>query len=446
MSMIISGPRGLPIAGNLLAFRKDPLAFLTRASSEYGDVAHIRFGPSRHAYLISNPKYIKEILLTKQSSFKKAKGLQTARLVVGEGILTNEGKAHLRQRRLMQPAFHRERIASYGEIMVQETLDHIGTWRDGKTRDMHHEMMRLTLAIITRTMFGADVSSNADEIGHAIDVALQFVSRKATSILDIPLEVPTKNNREFQQAAELLDKTIYAIIEERRKHPDEERKDLLAMLLAERDEDDGLGMSDKQVRDEVMTIFVAGHETTANTLSWTWYLLAQHPEVEARFHQELETVLGGSKPTVEDIPRLAYVNQIVQESMRLYPAVWMINREVAKEVKIGGYTFKPGDTLMMSQYVMHRDPRFYDEPDRFKPERFADDLLKRNPQYAYFPFGKGPRMCIGNNFALMESAILLATIGQQFRLGRRKEEPLVEPEPMVTLRPKGGLAMTIQKR
>lgn len=446
MSKSISGPRGLPLSGNLLAFRKDPLAFLTRASSEYGDVAHIRFGPSRHVYLISNPEYIKEILLTKQASFKKARGLQVSKLIVGEGILTNEGKDHLRQRRLMQPAFHRERIAGYGDIMVKETLDHISDWQDGEERDIHHEMMKLTLSIITRTMFGTDVSRDADAIGHAVEVGLYYVRNKATSILDIPLEVPTKNNREFQQAVELLDKTIYAIIEERRNRSDEEHHDLLAMLLAARDEEDGIGMTDKQVRDEVMTIFVAGHETTANTLSWTWYLLAQHPEVEAKFHQELERVLEGRKPTAQDVPNLVYVNQIVQESMRLYPAAWMINREVVEEVEIGGYTFKPGETLMMSQYVMHRDPRFYDEPDRFKPERFGDDLIKRNPQYAYFPFGGGPRICIGNNFALMESALLLATIAQQFRLKRNEHEPKVEPESVVTLRPKNGLSMTIHKR
>ncbi|MGO0059288.1 cytochrome P450 [Brevibacillus fluminis] len=448
MTTQISGPRGLPLSGNLLSFRKDPLSFLTRAASEYGDVAHIRMGPSRHAYLISNPEYIKEILVVKQAHFKKAKGLQVAKLVVGEGILTNEGKEHLRQRRLMQPAFHRDRIAGYGDIMVEEAVNHIDAWKDGETLDIHHEMMRLTLAIITRTMFGANVSSNADEIGRAIEVGLQYISKKATSVLDIPLEVPTKGNREFQQAAELLDKTIYAIIDARRKEPPgTEHTDLLAMLLAARDEEDGTGMSDKQVRDEVMTIFVAGHETTANTLSWTWYLLSQHPEIEARFHQELDEVLEGRVPAVDDIPHLPYVNQIVQESMRLYPAAWMINREVVEEVEIGGYHFKPGEILMMSQFVMHRDPRFYDEPDRFKPERFdGGDLLKRNPQFAYFPFGGGPRICIGNNFALMESALLLATIGQRFRISRGENEPAAIPEPVVTLRPKNGMKMTIHQR
>ncbi|MFY0545153.1 cytochrome P450 [Brevibacillus sp. H7] len=446
MNLTIPGPKGLPVSGNLLAFRRDPLGFLQEAASEHGDIVHFRFGPTRHIYLLTNPEHIKEVLVVKHEHFRKAKGLQVAKVVVGEGILTSEGKKHLRQRRLMQPAFHRERIAAYGQTMVDLTLAMIEQWRDGEEIDVHDEMMKVTLAIITKTMFGKGLKEGVDKIGQAIEVGLHYVSTKASSFIDIPLSVPTRSNLKFREAAETLDKAIYAIIDERRRTGNTERTDLLGMLLAARDEDDGTGMTDKQVRDEVMTIFLAGHETTANTMSWIWYLLATHPEAEKKLQSELDEVLGGRTPTVEDIPRLAYVNQIISEAMRLYPAAWAISREVVDEVDIGGQTFHPGETLMMSQYVMHRNPKYYDNPDQFLPERFAGDLLKRIPSFAYFPFGGGPRICIGNNFARMEAALLLAAIAQRCRLPLANPERPVEPEPLVTLRPKNGLPVRVEKR
>lgn len=446
MNLTVSGPKGLPISGNLLAFRRDTLRYIQETAKEYGEVVHFRFGPKRHVYLLTNPDQIKEVLVTKQAHFRKAKGLQVARAVVGDGILTSEGEKHMRQRRLMQPAFHRDRIKEYGQVMVRQTVDLMEEWKDGEIRDIHHDMMKVTLAIITETMFGKTVKEEADKIGQAIDVGLKYVSNKATSFIDIPLSVPTKSNREFVDSSEVLDKTIYDLIEEGRKNESKGRTDLLSMLLMARDEDDGKGMTDEQVRDEVMTIFVAGHETTANTMSWIFYLLATHPEVEQKLHEELEAVLEGRLPTAEDVPKLVYANQIVQETLRLYPAAWTINREVAEQVEIGGHVYEPGDTLMISQYVMHRDPRYYDEPERFMPERFAGDLLKRIPAFAYFPFGGGPRICIGNNFALMEAALLLATIAQRYRLHLKEPGQVVEPEPLVTLRPKNGLPMRLEKR
>jgi cytochrome P450 len=446
MNITITGPKGLPISGNLMAFRRSPLQFIRDAVEEHGEVVHFRFGPSRHVYLLTNPDHIKEVLVSKQAHFRKGKGLQSARPVVGDGILTSEGKKHLRQRRLMQPAFHRERIASYGDVMVRQAVDLMSDWKTGELRDIHSDMMKVTLAIITETMFGKTVKEGADQIGHAIDVGLKYVANKGSSFIDIPLSVPTKSNREFLESSELLDKTIYSLIEARRNSEGEEHKDLLGMLLAARDEDDGEGMTDEQVRDEVMTIFVAGHETTANTMSWIFYLLATYPEVEKKLHDELSTVLCEKLPTVEDLPQLKYTNLIVQETLRLYPAAWTINREVVEEVEIGGHTYKPGETLMMSQYVMHRNPRYYEQPEQFIPERFDSDLLKRNPAYAYFPFGGGPRVCIGNNFALMEAALLLATIAQRYRLRLAEPNQEVEPEPLVTLRPKNGLPMRLEKR
>lgn len=446
MNETVAGPKGLPLSGNILAFRRDTLQFIRDAAKEYGDVAHFRFGPKRHVYMLNNPEQIKEVLVTKQAHFRKAKGLQVARAVVGDGILTSEGKKHMRQRRLMQPAFHRDRIAGYGDVMVRQGVELMSEWKDGEVLDIHHDMMKVTLAIITETMFGKTVKEGSDKIAHAIDVGLKYVSSKATSFIDIPLSVPTRSNREFIESSEVLDKTIYALIEERRKKGESSHTDLLAMLLAARDEDDGQGMTDEQVRDEVMTIFVAGHETTANTMSWIFYLLATHLEAEQKLHDELKAVLDGRLPTVEDLPRLSYANLIVQETLRLYPAAWMINREVVEEVEIGGHTYKPGDTLMMSQYVMHRMEKYYDDPDAFRPERFEGDLLKRIPAYAYFPFGGGPRVCIGNNFALMEAALLLATIAQQYKLRLAEPEKQVEPEPLVTLRPKNGLMMRLEKQ
>mgnify|MGYP001450170022 CR=1 FL=1 len=446
MNLTVSGPKGLPISGNLLAFRRDTLGYIQEMARKYGEVVHFRFGPKRHIYLLTNPDHIKEVLVTKQAHFQKAKGLQAARPVVGDGILTSEGKKHMRQRRLMQPAFHRDRIKEYAQTMVRQGTELMEEWQDGEVRDIHHDMMKVTLAIITETMFGKTVKEDADKIGQAIEVGLKYVANKGSSFFDIPLSVPTKSNREFLESKEVLDKTIYALIEEGRNNRDKERTDLLSMLLMARDEDDGEGMTDEQVRDEVMTIFVAGHETTANTMSWIFYLLATHPQVEQKLHDELETVLGGRQPTADDVPNLVYTNLIVQETLRLYPAAWTINREVVEEIEIGGHVYQPGDTLMISQYVMHRDPRYFDEPDRFMPERFAGDLLKRIPTFAYFPFGGGPRICIGNNFALMEAALLLATIAQTYRLRLREPGQVVEPEPLVTLRPKNGLPMRLKKR
>ncbi|MDF2717148.1 MAG: cytochrome [Paenibacillus sp.] len=445
----VPGPRGLPITGHLLAFRKDPLHFLEQSFREYGELVHLRFGPSRHLYLLSNPELIKEVLLTKQQHFRKAKGLQTAKAVVGEGILTSEKEKHLRQRRLMQPSFRKDRISAYGEAMVHHAERMTANWSGGQTRTITDDMMQLMLDIIMETMFGSQLEpSIVGEISRAIDVGMKYVSTRASSFIDLPASIPTKSNREFQQASKLLDGVIYGIIEKRRNQTGEagtKRRDLLSMLLAARDED-GSSMTDEQVRDEVMTIFLAGHETTANTLSWTWYLLSLNPEAERKLHAELDSVLQGRRPTPDDMDKLEYLQLLLWESMRLYPAVWAINREVVGEVEIGGHTFRPGDTIMMSQYVMHRNPNYYDRPELFRPERFEGDFLKTIPQFAYFPFGGGPRVCIGNNFAMMEAALIIATVGQRFKLRLAEDHPPVELEPLVTLRPKNGLRMSVEAR
>lgn len=447
----LQGPTGLLVTGNLFQFRKDPLGFLQKAATEYGDIIPLRFGP-RRVYMLTNPEYIKQVLVSKQAYFIKAKGLRTAKAVVGEGILTSEGKKHVRQRRLMQPAFHRERIADYADTIVGYAERLAAGWQDGEERNILEDMMEMTLAIITRTMFSIDIYDKSSlhqgihDIGHAIEVGMKYVSRKASSFIDLPETIPTRRNKEWQESSDTLNDVIYSIISERRQSVKQEKGDLLSMLMAARDEDDGTGMTDQQLRDEVMTIFLAGHETTANTLTWIWYLLSQNPEAEQKLWNELDSVLQGRPPKAEDLKHLPYTNHVIWEAMRLYPAAWAVNREVADEVEIGGYNFQPGETVLMSQYVMHRNPKYYDNPDGFVPERFAGDLLKRIPQYAYFPFGGGPRMCIGNNFALMEAGLVVAAIAQKYKLRLAENHPPVVPEPLITLRPKNGIRMTVQAR
>ncbi|WNQ10449.1 cytochrome P450 [Paenibacillus aurantius] len=441
-----AGPKGRPITGNLLEFRKDPLAFLQKAYKEYGDFVPIRFGPTRHVYLISDPDSIKEVLLTKQASFRKAKGLQTAKAVIGEGVLTSEGEQHMRQRRMLQPAFKKTTISRYGDTMVRYSEELISEWRSGEERVITNDMMRLTLNIITQTMFGMNLSEGYGDVSHALEVGMKYVSRRASSFIDLPFELPTKNNKEFKESAEMLDKIIYGIIQERRAKGEEDREDLLAMLLAARDDEDGTGMTDKQVRDEVMTIFLAGHETTANTLAWTFYLLSQNPDARAKLEEELDRVLTDRLPTVADLEKLPYTGNVIWEALRIYPPVWAVNREVSEEVEIGGHLLKPGDTVMMSQYVIHRSDRYFEDPEVFRPERFEGDLLKRIPGFAYFPFGGGPRICIGNHFAFMEASLVLATIARRFRLDLAEDHHKVEGEPLVTLRPKHGLRMVAEKR
>ncbi|MBO8170285.1 MAG: cytochrome P450 [Bacillaceae bacterium] len=442
----IPGPKGFPITGNLFRFRNEPLAFLTESAHKYGDMVRIRLGPTRHVYLINHPDYIKEVLVDKKDAFRKSLGLQIAKKFLGEGLLTSEGKEHMRQRRLMQPAFKPDRISQYADTMAEYGEKLADSWQDGEQRNITRDMMDVTLRIIVRTMFSIDMKQDPHDIGKALEVGLKYIIDKTRTLIDIPDRIPTRRNRQFKRAGQTLNQAIYTILEERRQNGPQDNGDLLSMLMNARDEKSGTGLTDELIRDQVMTIFLAGHETTANTLSWTWYLLSQHPEVEQKFHVELDRVLGNRLPTADDVSRLTYTRQVIQESMRLYPAAWIIGREALREVEIGGHSFDKGDTLLMSQYVMHRNPKYYEQPDRFMPERFAGDLLEKNPPFAYFPFGGGPRVCIGNHFALLESTLLLAVIGQKFKLRLIDNHHPVEPEPLITLRPKNGLYMKVLKR
>ena len=374
----------------------------------------------------------------------KGLALQRTKVVLGEGLLTSEGELHKRQRRLAQPAFHRDRITRYGQVMVEKTLRARERWRDGEEIDVAHEMMRLTLAVVATTLFGADVDDEADEIGAALtDLMLMFpllVHPLAPLVLRLPWFPPV---RRLRRALDRLDRTIYAIVEERRR-ANVDRGDLLSMLIMATDvEGDGGGMSDLQLRDEVMTIFLAGHETTANALAWTWYQLARNREAERELHRELDTVLQGRAPTPADYARLPYTEMVLAESMRLYPPAWGIGRMSVADVQIGPWSVPRGSLVLVSPWVGHRDPRFWPDPLRFDPYRFAPDAKASRPKTAYFPFGGGPRLCIGEGFAWMEGVLLLATLAQRWKLERGSD---VDARALITLRPRGAMRMRVKAR
>jgi cytochrome P450 len=443
-SVLPPGPRPVIPIVNLLALRRDPIKFLTNLTERYGDLVYFKLGP-QPVVLVNNPDYIRDILVTSNRNFMKGEGLQRAKRLLGEGLLTSEGEFHLRQRRLAQPAFHRQRIAGYAATMVEYAGLACDQWRVGETRDVSREMMRLTLAIAGKTLFDADVEGEADEIGKALTTTFELFNRLTLPFAQLLERLPLPASRRFQKARERLDATIYRIINERRASG-EDRGDLLSMLIAARDEEgDGSGMTDEQLRDEAMTIFLAGHETTANALTWTWYLLSQHPEIEARFHAEVDEVLKGGLPTAEDYPRLRYTEMVFAEAMRLYPPAWIIGRRALGDYRIDGYTIPARSILLLSQYVTHHDARFFPDPFRFDPERWTPEARDSRPKFSYFPFGGGPRVCIGESFAWMEGALVLATIAQRFRMRLAPGHP-VEKQPLVTLRPKHGMRMVLEAR
>jgi cytochrome P450 len=437
------GPRGRFLFGSLTEFRRDMLGFMTQAAREFGDVVSIRVGLKRIT-LINHPDLIEQVLVTDSRHFIKHYVLRLLRPTLGNGILMSEGDFWLRQRRLVQPAFQRSRINAYGPIMVAYTERLLAGWKDGETRDMHTDMMRLALEIVAKALFDADVADKARDVGEALEEGMQTFVRRWKSLYPLPIWVPTPNNLRIRRVVRRLDAIIYGFIKERRASG-VDRGDLLSMLLNAQDEDDGSRMTDRQVRDEAMTLFLAGHETTANAMAWTWYLLAQHPEVESRLVAELQTVLGGRPPTVDDLPRLRYTEMVVTEAMRVLPPVYAFGREAVRPVTLGGYHIPAGATVIMSQWVMHRDPRYFEDPEQFRPERWADGLAKRLPRFAYFPFGGGPRLCIGNTFAMMEAVLILATMAQPYRFTLLPDRPVI-PRTTVTLRPEQGIWGVITRR
>jgi cytochrome P450 len=421
----------------------DPLAFLTRACEQYGDSVRFRVARAQ-LYFFRHPDDVRDVLVTRNSSFIKGLALQRTKIVLGEGLLTSEGELHKRQRRLAQPAFHRERIQRYGQEMVEKALLARDRWRDGEELDVAHEMTRLTLAVVAKTLFDADVEESADEIGAALtELMLMFpvlLNPFAPLILRMPF---LPQVRRFRRALAQLDRVIYGIIEERRR-AGVDRGDLLSMLLRATDvEGDNTGMSDLQLRDETMTLFLAGHETTANALAWTWYALARNPHVERELHRELDEVLGDRAPAPEDYPKLRYTEMVLAESMRMFPPAWGIGRYATEDVQIGEYVVPKDALVVVSQWVTQRNARFWPEPQTFDPLRFTPDAKAQRPRMSYFPFGAGPRICIGEGFAWMEGVLLLATIAQKWRFEKGAD---VDPSALITLRPKQPMKMRALRR
>jgi cytochrome P450 len=439
------GPKSLIPGGPLFAFRRDPIAFLMSTAREFGDIAHFGAG-SQHYFLVNHPEYIKDILVTHNAYFKKGRGLERAKGMLGNGLLTSEGEFHHRQRRLAQPAFHRDRIARYADIMV-DYADRLQRerWRDGETFDIAKGMMHLTLAIVGKTLFDTETETEAEQVRRALSESMKRFNRFMLPFAEFLDRLPLPGNRQYQRARDLLDSIIYRIIDERRRSG-EDRGDLLSMLLTAQDEEgDGAQMTDLQLRDEAITIFLAGHETTANALTWTWYLLSEHPDIEARLHHELDTVLAGRLPTVDDFPCLRYTEMVITEVMRLYPPAWIMGRRALKDYQLGHYIVPAGSIVIMSEYVMHHDLRYFPDPFRFDPDRWTPEARASRPQFSYFPFGGGPRRCIGEGFAWMEAIMVLATLAQTWRLHHVPSHP-VALQPLITLRPKHGMLMVLGNR
>jgi cytochrome P450 len=437
------GPKPRFPIGNMPLASPDPLAVFSAWAREYGDIFYYRAAWIR-VYFLNHPDLIEAVLVRNYQNFLKDRVVRKSRWFFGDGLLTNEGESWLRQRRLAQPAFHRERIASYAKIMTDHAGEMLSTWRDGETRDVHQEMMRLTLRIVVRALFNVE----AEQI-EKISLAMNVLMRNTTGVRMLlpPLfrHLPTPAMIEFRRAVRQVDETVYGIIARRRAVESEgDSGDLLSMLMQARDED-GSRMSDKQLRDEVMTFLLAGHETTALALSWTWHLLGENLGVEQKLHEELGRVLDGRAPTFSDLPSLVYAERVIKESMRLYPPAWGIARTVIKEFELGGYRIPSGANVVMSTWIMHRDPRYFPEPEKFNPDRWLPDKAQRLPKFAYFPFGGGPRQCIGASFAMMEATLLLATIAQRFQFRPVSSDP-VTPTPSFTLRPKQGIRMRLEKR
>ncbi|MCU0656946.1 MAG: cytochrome P450 [Polyangiaceae bacterium] len=444
-------PPADPVLGHLRAFRADQLGFLLRACTDHGDLVHLWFGNRLRrldAYLCADPEGARHVLQEHHRNYhKRTRGFDTLRLVLGNGLLTSEGDFWLRQRRIAQPAFHRERIAGFAYQMVRAVEDRIERrWvpasRRGERLDVAAEMMRITLRIVGETMLSIDPSEDADRVGSALESLLVGFRRRMQSAVPLPIGWPTEENRKLQGAIATIDEVVLRVIEERRRSP-EPRPDLLGMLMSATDEETGERMSDQQLRDEVVTLFLAGHETTALALSWAFLLLSLHPEAGRKLRDELRQVLQGRAPTAEDVPRLEYTRMVLQETLRLYPPAWNFGRTAREPDTLAGYPIPAGSLVLLCPYVMHRNPRLWDNPEGFDPERFSPQNSVNIPRFAYFPFGAGPRQCIGNGFAMMEATLLLATIWSRFDLALVPGH-VPAPQPTVTLRPRGGLPMLVR--
>ena len=426
---------------------RDQLGFQTRARERFGDVVRFRMGPVLVHFLF-HPDHVRRVLQDDWKNYARGWQYDLLRRLLGNGLLVREGESWRRQRRLAQPAFHRQHLAEFARTMTDATWQMLTRWEQsaatGQTLDIGAEMCRLTLGIAGRTLFSVDVSADADTVGRAVNIILPYVDHRFTHPLSLPVWVPTPRNLRFKQAVRVMDRVVYGIIAERRRGKSE-NVDLLSLLEQARDEETGEGMTDKQLRDEVLTFFVAGHETSATALTWTWYLLACHPAVTQRLCDEIDHVLDGRPPTFDDAARLTYARQVVQESMRLYPPVYVVVRCAAQDDEIGGYHIPAGSSVALSAYVTQRHPDFWERPAEFDPERFNPERVAARPKYAYFPFIGGPHQCIGNEFALLEMEIILAMVLQRFRLEMLPGQT-VKPHASLGLKPAGPIRMGLKVR
>ncbi|WP_218082929.1 cytochrome P450 [Anthocerotibacter panamensis] len=437
----LPGPHRSSLVGNLLDFGRDPLGFLSHCARTYGSIVPLRFGLTP-VCLLNEPELVEHVLKNPQV-FSKSRGLRSLHRLLGEGLLTSEGDIWLHQRKLMQPVFHQRRIHAYSHTMVAFAERMLAIWQEGETRDLHRDMMRLTLDLVMKTIFSWEVSDpEAQDVAHALAVAIHWFERRRNQNFVVWEWFLQPEDRRYREAIERMDERIYTILAERHRRPDD-TGDLLSLLMEARDEADGSQLSDLQLRDEVATLMLAGHETTANTLCWAWLLLSQHLDAEERLIHELSEVLDDRPPTLADLPRLHYTDGVIKEALRLYPPVTILSRETSQDTEIGGYAVPKGCVLLLSQWTMHRDPRYFVDPELFRPERWGADLERQLPRGAYFPFGDGPRICIGKSFALMEALLILATIARQVHFTLVAP---VTPEPSLTLRPAQGMKVRVNRR
>ena len=443
------GPPEPPVVGQSFRYLRNPVGLMQEAAT-YGDLATMSVKPAL-VYLVSHPELIRQLFVVNHPSVGRGRMTLTLQYLMGMGLVTADGPLHLRQRRLMQPQFHHRRIQSYGEIMSDFTLRHQQRWRDGDRIDLSAEMSELTLHVVVKALFDLDLPDTVRRIGEAFELSNDYIKSRDNQpppVRRLFHRLPLPFTRRFKRGLAYLDATVYDLIEQRRQSG-LEGNDLLSMLLNVRDDEaesaEDAVMTDQQVRDEVITLFAAGHETTAVALTWTWYLLATHPDVQARFHAELDEVIGDRPPTPEDLPNLTLTDQILTESMRLYPPIWSTGRMTFEPIELGGYRIPAGAALVAPQLIIHRDPRWFEEPLEFRPERWTPEFRENLPRFAYYPFGGGPRLCIGEGFAWMEAKLLLAALGQRWGM-QHDANQAIELQPLVSLRPKGGMPMRVERR
>jgi cytochrome P450 len=425
---------------------RDPLGFLTESRERYGDVFRYRIGPFLF-HLVSHPDHVRHVLHDHNKNYVRSWLYKRTKEVIGDGLVSTEGDVWRRQRRMIQPVFTRHRVLDLAPAMTDIASEMMERWRGGwaargEPFDVYAEMMRLTLQVVGRTLMGVDLSNDVDVIGRSVTEMMFFLERRISSLVSLPPWVPTPRNLRFRRALGTMNGIIYDIIARRRAEgaAGDRHDDLISMLMSARDPETGEAMTDLEVRDQVITFIGAGHETTAVALTWAWYLMSRHPEVEARVRGEVTQVLNGRVPTVKDLPRLGYLRQVLEETMRLYPPVYAVARDAVEDDEIGGYLIARKSSVVVSQYVTHRHPEFWPDPERFDPDRFAPERVAERPRFAWFPFLGGPHQCIGESFAMMEAQLVIATVMQSYRL-ELAPGANVSITPVMSLRPTNGLPM-----